>query len=195
MASTKQIQANRKNAKHGGVKTAAGKTVSKYNSQRHAILRQTITEYEGDFYRELVSELEDYYKPLGRMEVLLVERITVHYIKLFRVQKVETEYMKSLLNPHETHIEGGFEMPIIGEPEVEVVDKQGYVPQIDRTTIETLSNTFGRYETTIENKLYKAIHELERMQRLRRGDLVTAPLAIDVAMGSFGEISEGRKNV
>jgi hypothetical protein len=192
MASTKQIQANRSNAKRGGVKTTAGKAVSKYNAQKHAILRQTITEYEGDFYKSLIFELESNFNPVGKMEELLVERVAVHYIKLFRIQKVETEYMKSMLKPHKTHFEGGFNLAPIGDPEVEVVDIEGYVPRLDSVIAETLSKTFGRYETTIENKLYKAVHELERMQRLRKGDIVAPPLAIDLSVGSFGE-KEDRK--
>jgi hypothetical protein len=38
----------------------------------------------------------------------------------------------------------------------------------------------SRYETTIERQLYKAIHELERLQRVRRGENTLAPLAIEV---------------
>ena len=36
-----------------------------------------------------------------------------------------------------------------------------------------------RYETTIENRLYKALHELERLQRLRGGQSVPAPLILE----------------
>lgn len=38
---------------------------------------------------------------------------------------------------------------------------------------------YHHYETTIENRLYKALHELERLQRLRGGQFVTAPLIIE----------------
>jgi hypothetical protein len=38
----------------------------------------------------------------------------------------------------------------------------------------------GRYETMIERQLYKAIHELDRIQRIRRGENVPASLAIGV---------------
>ena len=36
-----------------------------------------------------------------------------------------------------------------------------------------------RYETSIENRLFKALHELERLQRLRGGQYVPAPLIIE----------------
>ena len=43
-----------------------------------------------------------------------------------------------------------------------------------------LGNTYHRYEAGIENRLYKAMHELERVQRMRRGEAVSAPLTVDV---------------
>ena len=39
----------------------------------------------------------------------------------------------------------------------------------------------SRYETTIERSLYKALHELQRLQAARRADgNATPPVAIDV---------------
>ena len=45
------------------------------------------------------------------------------------------------------------------------------------------SNTLGkfrRYEAHIDRKLYKALHELQRLQAVRLGRKVSAPLAIDI---------------
>jgi hypothetical protein len=46
------------------------------------------------------------------------------------------------------------------------------------------SNAFSklsRYETAIERSLYKALHELQRLQAARRAeDNVSPPLAVDV---------------
>lgn len=189
MTTQKQIRANKVNAKRGGVKSDSGKAVSKYNAQKHAILRESITEYEADLHQSLLKDLEATYQPIGRIEAMLVERIAIHYIKLYRVQKSETEYMKSCLDPRKTHIEGGFELIPIGEPEVLVIDNEGYTPRLDSSSLTEMANVFGRYETTVENKLYKALHELERMQRTRKGDTVAAPLAVDVGLGSFSERS------
>ena len=46
---------------------------------------------------------------------------------------------------------------------------------------------FQRYETAIENKLYRAIHELERIQRMRKGEFVPAPQSLDVSIHSERE--------
>jgi len=39
-----------------------------------------------------------------------------------------------------------------------------------------------RYETTMERGLYKALHELQRLQAARQGDPVAAPVAVDVTL-------------
>jgi hypothetical protein len=38
----------------------------------------------------------------------------------------------------------------------------------------------NRYETTFERSLYKALHELERRQAARDGQIVPLPVAVDV---------------
>jgi len=43
---------------------------------------------------------------------------------------------------------------------------------------------FIRYETTLERQIYKALHELERIQHARKGDPVPAPLSIDLDISS-----------
>ncbi|MBI4158444.1 MAG: hypothetical protein HY505_02400 [Candidatus Yanofskybacteria bacterium] len=48
----------------------------------------------------------------------------------------------------------------------------------DDKTLEKLI----RYEASLEKGLYKAIHELQRLQAIRRGDRVPPPLAIDVGI-------------
>ena len=37
-----------------------------------------------------------------------------------------------------------------------------------------------RYETTVERQFYRAVNQLERMQRQRRGDVVPPPVTVDV---------------
>jgi len=38
-----------------------------------------------------------------------------------------------------------------------------------------------RYETKLERQLYRAMNQLERLQRLRQGEAVSPPLTLDVA--------------
>ena len=181
MVSDKQLQANQENAVLGGVKTPEGKSVSKYNAQVHGILRQSITEYEQEFYSEILNDLKNEYKPQGVIEEILIERIAINYLKLFRLQKAETEFIKSQLNPKV--IKEFLDLDNLGE-----VLNEGYTPKIGSESVEKLAEIYARYETTIENRLFRAIQELERAQKLRMGEDVLPTLTVDVnEMGSFGE--------
>jgi len=169
--SQKQTEANRENGKKGGVKTDEGKAVSKYNALRHGILKEVVSDYERDFYEDITERLEDQFHPVGVLEKMLVDRIGVYYLKLYRVAKAENEYMKSVLNPHKSHIRElmGFETTET------VVENEGYTPIVSMFAVEKLSDTYLRYETTIENRLYKALHELQRVQAARNGEAVPLP--------------------
>ena len=45
-----------------------------------------------------------------------------------------------------------------------------------------------RYETTIERQIYRALHELQRLQAARKGARPLAPIAVDVDLGQ-GEVT------
>lgn len=185
MVDTKKLKANKKNAQLGGVKTPEGKAVSKYNAQKHGILRISVTDYEKEFYAQILDDLATQYEPQGIVEQILIERIAINYLKLFRVQKAETEYMKSILHPRVTMSDFG---DSLRELTSDQLVSKGYTPKITDGVVEKLSDIYGRYETTIENRLFRALHELERAQRLRRGEKVTQPIPVDVnQMGSFSE--------
>ncbi len=176
--SQKQIKANQENGKKGGVKTEEGKAVSKYNAIKHGILKQVVSDYEKDFYDGIVEQLEDQFHPVGVFEEILVDRIGIYYLKLYRVGKAENEYMRAILNPRVTKVEDEMEM-YLSTSKVVVVN-EGYVPKIDSDDVEKLSDVYARYETAIENRLYKALHELQRLQASRNGENVPPPIALDV---------------
>ena len=47
-----------------------------------------------------------------------------------------------------------------------------------------LVSGFQRYETSLENKLYRDLNYLERSQRMQKGEFVAAPASIDVSIHS-----------
>lgn len=186
MVTDAQQQANEQNAQLGGVKTEEGKAVSKYNAQKHAILRQTITEYEQEFYEQVLDNLFEEKKPEGVIEELLVEIIATGYVKLYRAAKAEGEFFKATFNPLKK-IGSKYEVSSLPDPDAKWV---GYAPKLSPDSVERITNIYTRYQITIENRLYRALHELERLQRMRKGERITAPLTVDVdvsKMGSFGE--------
>ena len=44
----------------------------------------------------------------------------------------------------------------------------------------------SRYEVTLERSLYKALHELQRLQAARDGQAVPLPVAVDVSVSDEG---------
>ena len=60
--------------------------------------------------------------------------------------------------------------------------KDGAGPTLGRNFIAQAENlnTLHRYETTLERSLFKALHELQRVQAMRLGMSVVLPLAVDV---------------
>ncbi len=177
--SQKQLEANKINAQKGGVKTDGGKEVSKYNALKHGVLKETVTEYEQSFSKDVMDRLNSQFQPVGVLEKILVDRIAVYYVRLFRGAKAENEYMQSILNPRQVSIQDL--MPAISFTETTVIN-EGYTPTVNHEVVDRLSTTFLRYEIALENRMYKAIHELQRMQAVRNGDNVPPSLALDVDM-------------
>jgi len=156
MVSEKQLIANRENGKLGGVKTEAGKQAVRLNAVTHGLLTKVAVVRGEDpalleqLRENLITEME----PHGEMETLLVERIATGMWRLRRVLNAESTRLQHEWDKRERY-------PFVG----------AYILGWEK---------LSRYETMIERQLYKANAELERMQRIRRGEHVPAPMAIDV---------------
>ena len=138
----------------GGVKTDEGKNISKYNAQKHAILRDLPTEYESieidTLYQELVLDL----KPKGKMQELMIEVIAMNTIKLCRVVKSESEHIKASLSPI-----------IPADFEIQVFKPAHHEYQIKLDLTEKRFQYFSRYQTAMENRIYKALSALKLLQQ------------------------------
>lgn len=165
--SEKQLEANRQNAKLGGVKTDEGKGISKYNALKHGILTEGILmvgESKKDL-EELGQKLRDELDPANEMEMILVERIISSTWRLRRAVKGEREMIEH--------------------------DMEGYSGKISFG--QALSNDlpkhdsygkFTRYETCLERGIYRALHELQRLKAARNGEKPPLPIAIDIDLTS-----------
>ena len=139
----------------GGVKTLAGKNISKYNAQKHMILRQSISEYEEVDYKELCNDLMREWRPSGRTQECLIEIIAVNMIKLTRLVKSEAELIKHELSPY---------TPPAHDDEFDMF-KPGfheYDPKLTYT--EDVYGIYARYQTAIENRVYRAIKALRELK-------------------------------
>lgn len=165
MTTAKQQAANRQNAqKSTGPKTSEGKTVITLNAMKHGLLSRHVLLPDEDEAAlvELGKRLRMHLQPVGEFEVLLVERIVTAAWRLRRVLAIET----SLFEAYRT--KDSPQSPPVSLGSVILRDHG------DRLT------RVLRYETTIERGLYKALHELQRLQAARAGVPVPPPATVDV---------------
>jgi hypothetical protein len=166
--SQKQIEANRQNAKLGGVKTEEGKAVSKYNALKHGILSKEVL-LEGEDEKMLVEvgkKLRAELEPHTELELVLVDRITANVWRLKRVMQMEREMMAK---SKEDSFGGGEGKYMLGHT----------LTHYDFAHNDIYGKLI-RYEMSIERGIYKALHELQRIQAARAGEKTPLPVAIDV---------------
>ena len=163
--SQKQLEANQKNAKLGGVKTEEGKAVSKYNALKHGLLSKEVL-LEGEDEKMLVEvgkKLRAELEPQTELELVLVDRITANVWRLRRGMQIEREMIDD------------DRKPTFGDEEKTLGQALSY----DFTNYDTYGKLI-RYEASIERGIYKALHELQRIQAARNGERPPAPIAVDV---------------
>ncbi len=148
----KQIDANRENSKKGGVKTEEGKAVSRYNAMKHGLLSEQVlmANEDGDALLELEKKLRSELKPATEIEFLLVDKIASSFWRLKRALSME--------------------------------DGEVICSQLMTSSMGLMhdADKFFRYETMLERGIYKALHELERMQAKRNGVNIPPPIALDI---------------
>lgn len=160
MSSEKQIEANRQNAKLGGVKTDEGKAVSRYNALKHGILSEEVLlkGESGKALIELGRKLRTELKPETELELLLADRIVANTWRLKRALRGEKEMIE-----HDMKDEDNF----------------GAALSYDFANYDSYGK-FTRYEISLERGIYKALHELQRLQATRAGEKLPAPVVVDI---------------
>lgn len=155
MTSQYQIIANRTNgAKSRGPKTLAGKAVSRLNAMRHGVYSDVVLvagESESDFVA-FARRLRADLAPVGEMELTLVDKIISTSWRLRRVIQAESMYYEHEGSPLEAF--------------------RGYRNE----------NMYriSRHEAQLERALYRALHELTRLQAQRQGENAPSSGAIDI---------------
>jgi hypothetical protein len=155
MTSDRRIEANRCNAqKSTGPRTPEGKAAVALNGMKHGLLsREALV--QGEREADLVDfgkRLRSQLAPVGELELLLADRIVSCGWRLRRLLRVESRFFKEDGAPLEQAFTYGREKMAV----------------------------LSRYEATIERSLYKALHELQRLQAARPGKTVPLPEAVDV---------------
>ena len=144
-----------------GPRTAAGKAVVALNAVQHGLLsRQAVIQGESEAELvELGKRLRGQLAPMGELELLLVDRIVSTAWRLRRAIALETMLF-----------------------DTERGDSSAYYGALaykgDRDKLQLLS----RYELTLERSLFRALHELQRLQAERQGQPVPPPVAVDLTV-------------
>jgi hypothetical protein len=168
--SVKQLTANRKNAKKGGIKTDKGKAISRLNATRHGIFSNVLLANTED-KKELIqlrNKLIETFSPVGMMEEILTDRIAVCIWRLRRCAIANSAGMEDV------------EREILSNKHItaEQVELYSKIRVVTYGPTELLL----RYETTIERQMYRAVQELDKLQlkRLKLKDNHAIPVMIDL---------------
>ncbi|HEX2097775.1 MAG TPA: hypothetical protein VHF46_01790 [Rubrobacteraceae bacterium] len=205
--------------KSTGPKTPEGKASARLNATKHGLLSQEVLLPGEDeaALKELGERLRAELQPVGEMESLLVERIVDATWRLRRLSRVEAgiftwELYEELAERAQEEAET-YEFSVLDELRAaNITDHQKHQEALSRAEemkskqhraeTATLGRTFirdadtanafsklSRYETGIEQRFYKAWHELQRLQAARRTEgNVPLPVAVDVDVtGVSGE--------
>ncbi len=197
--------------KSTGPKTPEGKAAVRLNANKHGLRSQEVLlpGEDEEALKELDENLRAELQPVGELENLLVDGIVAAQWRLRRLRRVEAgifawELYGELAEraQQEAHTYEWSVLDALGSPE-QITDEQKHQEAISKAQemknkqdaeTATLGRTFirdagganafsklSRYEAAIERSLYKALHELQRLQAARRahGDL-PPPMAVDV---------------
>jgi hypothetical protein len=169
--SDKQIAANRLNAlkSHGPTNTTSTRT----NATRHGLLAAGITELDdAEGYRTMRRDLVKETNPVGTIEMFLVESAALEMVRLRRARRLEGEYITDILNPPIYEALRPTSRPT----------NPGLPAAMKLESVQPLVSVFQRYEATILQRLFRILHEFERLQRMRHGESLLAPAALDVSL-------------
>ena len=209
MASRKQIEANRRNArKSTGPKSLAGKTRAARNALKHGLRAKHILVPGEDAkaFDDLRVLLDREFQPSGPVEHQLVERMAACAWRLRRTYRIEAEILEfqkarrrlDVVQDAARASENKHHRMPISFTEADSEELEERLDEVREAEIEagflgvSLGGAFvrdsvygaalsklSRYETTLERALYRALHELQRLQAIRSDRSTNRPVQTD----------------
>lgn len=183
--SPKKVASNRINGQksHGPTNT----TSTRFNATKHGLLAAGITELDdAEGYRTILRNLIREKEPVGEFEMFLVKGLALDMVRWPRARRFEAECITGELNPP---TRGPSMLDLVRYDEEGSVIDPGLPPAIASNGIQQLV-TLQRYESTVANRFFRQLHELERLQRMRQGERLPAPVAVDVSCHTETDIVE-----
>jgi hypothetical protein len=175
--SKNKILANKLNGQksHGPINTS----ITKHNATKHGLLTAGVSELDdAQGYRRQLQQLMEEKNPVGQIETFLVETAALNMVRVARARRLQAEYIRSAMHP--PIYEGA--MPTEQDLYKGTLVDPGFPPLLGPKEVQGLVNTYQRYESTLFSQWQKSLHDLERLQRMRLGEAVPAPGAVDVSL-------------
>jgi len=190
--SKKKVAANRINGQKSQGPTNT--TSTRFNATKHGLLAVGITELDdAEGYRTILSDLMREKNPVGAIETFLVESAAIEMVRWLRARRLEAECITGELNPP-TRRPSMRDM--LGGDDVGQVIDPGLPAAISAKAVQQLV-TLQRYESTSANRFFRILHELERWQRMRKGERLPAPVAVDISVragtGAMDSVNDDTK--
>jgi len=176
--SDKKVTASRINGKKSPGPTNT--TSTRFNATKHGLLAVGVTELDAkEGYYTTLRDLTREKNPVGVLETFLVHSITLDMVRWSRARRLEAEYITGVLNPPQREKDpvSDLDFSINGR----LLDP-GLPAALIPGAVQMLVNTFQRYEAVFGNRLFRTLHELERLQRMRQGERLPAPTAVDLSI-------------
>ena len=176
-----RAESNRRNSlRSTGPKTPAGKMAVSRNAVRHGAYSEALTlllESPEDF-QDLKAGLVVTLKPEGPMEDCLVERLASLWWRMDRAKTAANQALwmsakRTMLDPFRDILYHGGK---VGEAIAIEADECRVERAWDHETQERLL----RHELTLERSFFKTLHEFERIQARRQGQVVPPVPTIEV---------------
>jgi hypothetical protein len=176
MATEKQIQANRANAKRStGPTTEKGKQASSQNALRHGLLSSCVVlkAESVPVFDELMNALIEEFQPRGENELALLESMAVARWKLTSNWTLHTALL-----------------------ELETVKQDpnaGSAPIITALAIKSLADSSNslqllhRYEISLDRQYSRALNNLLKVRAARKADLIEDPPSPDMTIEAAEE--------
>ena len=141
MATERQAAANRLNGLKGGVKTEAGKAISRLNARKHGIFASLLIGDEPEEHRAMLDELTADLQPVGAVEEMLVDKLAATYLRMQRCAQAE---------------------------KAKYLDRRSYSEESRRYALGEDLQALGQHEQRLTNQFLRVLREIGRRQAERK---------------------------
>jgi len=147
-------------------------SIKKINtSAKFHLLNSSSTEYEGVSPEKIYKTFVEACQPVGQIEELLVEKLTVAQIHLIRIQKARGDFLRAELYPDRGHWTkfNPYELESFNtDPDNEyIIDEIGFTPKLPPRDIEDSMSLLSHHEERYEKSFRENLKLLRKFQKDR----------------------------